>query len=199
MPHDQRLSRRTVVGGLGLGAASLATGIGLPLRSAEAKTLTVGFIYVGAKDDYGYNQAHAEAAAMLKKMPGMKIVEEEKVPETDDVQKTMESMIELDGATLLFPTSFGYFDPYMLRMANKYPKIEFRHCGGLWTRQGPEEHGILFRLYRHGPVPQRHRRRPHHQEQEARLRRRQADPAGAENINSFTLGARTVDPTSPPR
>ena len=134
MPHDQRLSRRTVVGGLGLGAASLATGIGLPLRSAEAKTLTVGFIYVGAKDDYGYNQAHAEAAAMLKKTPGMKIVEEEKVPETDDVQKTMESMIELDGATLLFPTSFGYFDPYMLRMANKYPKIEFRHCGGLWTK-----------------------------------------------------------------
>ena len=94
----------------------------------------IGFIYVGPKDDYGYNQAHAEAAAMLKKMPGVKIVEEEKVPETDDVSKTMESMIKLDGATLLFPTSFGYFDPYMLKMAAKYPDVQFRHCGGLWTK-----------------------------------------------------------------
>ena len=33
-------------------------------------------------------------------MPGVKIVEEEKVPETDDVEKTMESMIELDGEVL---------------------------------------------------------------------------------------------------
>lgn len=29
------------------------------------KPLIVGFIYVGAKDDYGYNQAHAEGAAGL--------------------------------------------------------------------------------------------------------------------------------------
>jgi 4-hydroxy-tetrahydrodipicolinate reductase len=69
----------------------------------------IGFIYVGARDDYGYNQAHAEGAAALKKMPGIKVVEEEKVPETDAVEKTMESMINLDGATLLFPTSFGYY------------------------------------------------------------------------------------------
>ena len=41
-------------------------------------------------------------------MPGLKVVEEEKVPETDAVEKTIESMINLDGATLLFPTSFGY-------------------------------------------------------------------------------------------
>ena len=52
-------------------------------------------------------------------MPGIKVIEEERVPETDDVEKTMQSMIQLDGASLLFPTSFGYFDPYMLRMAKK--------------------------------------------------------------------------------
>jgi basic membrane lipoprotein Med (substrate-binding protein (PBP1-ABC) superfamily) len=28
---------------------------------APAAGLTAGFIYVGPKDDYGYNQAHAEA------------------------------------------------------------------------------------------------------------------------------------------
>ena len=80
-------------------------------------TLTVGFIFVGGKDDYGYNQAHHEGAEVVKAEPGVKVLEEEKVPETLDVQKTMESMINLDGATVLFPTSFGYFDPHILKMA----------------------------------------------------------------------------------
>jgi len=53
----------------------------------------------GRADDYGYNQAHAQGAAALKKMPGLKVVEEEKVAETDACEKTMESMINLDGAT----------------------------------------------------------------------------------------------------
>ena len=44
---------------------------GLIASSAAAQTaLTVGFIYVGPKDDYGYNQAHAEGAAALKGMRG---------------------------------------------------------------------------------------------------------------------------------
>jgi len=62
-----------------------------------------------------FHFAHAEGAASIKSMSGLKLLEEEKVAETLDVQKTMQSMIELDGATLLFPTSFGYFDPHMLR------------------------------------------------------------------------------------
>jgi simple sugar transport system substrate-binding protein len=93
----------------------------------------VGFIYVGARDDFGYNQSHAQAAAIIKKMPGVKVIEEEKVPETVAVQKTMEAMIQQDGATLLFPTSFGYFDPHVLKIAEKYPKVRIAHCGGLWT------------------------------------------------------------------
>ena len=100
-PERFTLSRRSALAGL---TAAAATGIAA--TPAYAKDLVVGFIYVGPKDDYGYNQAHAEAAAVLKKMPGVKIVEEEKVAETDDVSKTMESMIKLDGASLLFPTSF---------------------------------------------------------------------------------------------
>src|SRR3954451_1829960 len=117
MPTDQSfltaLSRRTLL----QGSSALAATAAFSGRAQAAKDTVIGFIYVGPKDDYGYNQAHAEAAAMLKKMPGIKIVEEERVPETDAVSKTMESMIKLDGAALLFPTSFGYFDPYMLRMA----------------------------------------------------------------------------------
>ena len=83
------------------------------------KPVTVGFIYVGPRDDYGYNQAHAEAAAQVKKMAGVKVVEEENVPETNAVQKTMQGMVAQDGAALLFPTSFGYFDPHILALAPK--------------------------------------------------------------------------------
>src|SRR6476646_5227547 len=71
---------------------------------SSAKPLTVGFIYVGTRDDYGYNQAHAEGAAEVKKMAGVKVIENEKVLETKDCQSAMESMINLNGATLLFPT-----------------------------------------------------------------------------------------------
>ncbi|HVC62124.1 MAG TPA: BMP family ABC transporter substrate-binding protein [Acetobacteraceae bacterium] len=194
MPRNPGLSRRSILEGLGLGVGSLAAGVGLPLRSAEAKELVVGFIYVGAKDDYGYNQSHAEAAAMLKKTPGLKIVEQEKVPETDDVQKTMESMIQLDGATLLFPTSFGYFDPYVLRMAKKYPKIEFRHCGGLWTDKDPMNAGSYFGYI--GMCQYLNGIAAGHTTKSKKLGFVAAKPIPQvlQNINSFLLGARTVHP-----
>ena len=81
-----------------LGAAATS-----PLAFAQ-KPITVGVIYVGPRDDFGYNQAQAAAAAELKKMPGVKVVEEENVPETAAVQKTMTGMIAQDGASVLFPT-----------------------------------------------------------------------------------------------
>jgi basic membrane protein A and related proteins len=135
-----KISRRRVL----QGTAALTLGTALPLRGAMAAETTIGFIYVGSRDDYGYNQAHAAGAAALKKMPGIKVVEEEKVPETDAVEKTMESMINLDGATLLFPTSFGYYNPHMLKEAAKFPKLRFEHCGGLWSEKDPKNAGSYF-------------------------------------------------------
>ncbi len=46
----------------------------------------------------------------------------------------MESMINLDGASLIFGTSFGYFDPFMIETAKKYPKVQFRHPTSLWNK-----------------------------------------------------------------
>lgn len=134
------VSRRRVFQGTG----TVALAGMLPMRRAFAKDTVVGFIYVGSRDDYGYNQAHAQGAAALKKLTGIKVVEEEKVPETNAVEKTMESMINLDGATLIFPTSFGYYSPQMIRMATKYPKLRFEHCGGLWTDKDPKNAGSYF-------------------------------------------------------
>ena len=186
------LSRRNIVQGLGAAAAAATI---LPARAAP-KPLTIGFIYVGPKDDYGYNQAHAEGAAAIKSMPGIKITEEERVPETDDVEKTMQSMIQLDGASLLFPTSFGYFDPYMLRMAKKYPKVEFRHCGGLWDKtKHPMNAGSYFGYigmgqYINGVVAA-------YATKSKKLAFVAAKPIPQVliNINSFTMGARSVDPS----
>ncbi len=117
-------------------------------------------IYVGPRDDYGYNQAHAQAAAEVKKMPGIKVVEEENVPETAAVQKTMTGMISQDGAKLLFPTSFGYFDPHILAVAPQEPRRALlalrRHVD---RRQAPEERRQLLRLHRRVPVPERRDRR----------------------------------------
>ena len=42
-------------------ASALATAGAAPGAFAQ-KPLSVGFIYVGPRDDYGYNQAHAENA-----------------------------------------------------------------------------------------------------------------------------------------
>src|SRR5260221_11232736 len=94
-----RISRRHLLHG----SAALTLGSVLGVRSAAAADTTIGFIYVGSRDDYGYNQAHAQGAAALKKIPGLKAIEEEKVPDTDAVEKTMKSSINLSGASLYFP------------------------------------------------------------------------------------------------
>ena len=100
-------SRRALLQGVSAGAVAAA----LPSpRALAARQAIVGLIYVGARDDFGWNQSHAVAARALKAVPGVKVVEEEGVPETIAVAKSMESMITLDGANLIFPTSFGYFD-----------------------------------------------------------------------------------------
>ena len=184
-------SRRHLLGG----AAALSLGA-LPFgRARAAGPLTVGFIYVGPKDDYGYNQAHAQGAAALKAIPGVQVVEEENVRETTDVQKTMESMINLDGASLIFPTSFGYFDPHMLAVAKKNPKVQFRHCGGLWTEANPKNAGSYFGYiaqgqYLNGIVAA-------HASKSKRLGFVAAKPIPQvlNNINGFLLGARSVDPS----
>ena len=178
-----------------LGGAAGAAAFGLTGTATAQKPLVVGFIYVGPRDDYGYNQAHAEAAAILKKMPGVKVVEEEKVPETVAVEKTMESMINLDGATLVFPTSFGYFDPHMLKEAAKFPAIQFRHCGGLWQEgKNPKNTGSYFGYideaqYIAGIVAGA-------TSKSGKLGFVAAKPIPQvlRNINAFTLGAQSVNP-----
>lgn len=107
--------------------------------------LVMGFIYVGPKGDYGWNQAHAEGAAGVAQVAGVKVVEEASVPETTAAAETMRSMIVQDGAKVLFPTSFGYFDPYILELAAEFPEVQFFHCGTLYEEgKHPANVGSYF-------------------------------------------------------
>lgn len=122
---------------------SAAAGAGAGGADAS-KPLTVGFIYVGTKDDYGYNQAHATGAVAVKSLPGVNVIEAEKVAETKDAQQNMATMIDQADATLVFATSFGYFNPHVKEIAPKYPKITFLHAGGILKDGDPPNIGTFF-------------------------------------------------------
>ncbi|HWA20405.1 MAG TPA: BMP family ABC transporter substrate-binding protein [Devosia sp.] len=136
------LSRRSL---LKYGAAGLAASA-LPFGVARAQTAVIlGIVYVGPKDDFGWNQAHAVSVEALKALPGITVVEEENVPETDAVSKSMESMINLDGANLILATSFGYYNPFVVDLAKKYPDVQFRHAAPLWNKDtDPPNAGSYF-------------------------------------------------------
>ena len=179
-----------------LSALSAATLSPWALRGVAAQTpLTIGVIYVGPRDDFGYNQAQAAAAAELKKLSGVNVVEEENVPETAAVTKTMTGMIKQDGAKLLFPTSFGYFDPYLVALAAKENDVRFSHCGGMWTEgKHPKNTGSYFGYidecqYLNGVIAG-------HMTKSKKLGFVAAKPIPQvlRNINAFTLGARSVNP-----
>ncbi|MDB5323168.1 MAG: transporter substrate-binding protein [Phycisphaerales bacterium] len=183
-----------VAGSLVMGGCDKKDDKGVSTSAGGDKPLTVGFIYIGTKDDYGYSQAHHEGAMAVAKMPGVKVVEQESVQETDQVVQSMEGMINNEDAKLIFPTSFGYYDPYMKATALKYPNLTFLHCGGRYKTGDPGNCGSYFgyideAVYMSGiasggasktgklgfvaaiPIPQ--------------VRR---------NINAYLLGARTMNP-----
>lgn len=176
-------------------AASASAESGSAAAPADKGVLTVGFIYVGPKDDYGYNQAHHEGALAVAKLPGVKIREEEKVPETLDVQKTMESMINLDGAKLLFPTSFGYFDPHILKVAEKYPDVTFFHCGGLYQEgKHPKNAGSYFGYIDEAEYVAGIVAGGTTKTNKLGFVAAKPIPQVLRNINSYTLGAKSVNP-----
>jgi basic membrane protein A and related proteins len=99
------------------------------LPAQAANTLTVGAIYVGNVNDYGYNQSmHDGLEAMKAALPGVKLLEAENVPETAESERVMEGMIQ-QGARLIFATSFGH-QQFAFNLAKKHPDVYFEHAGG---------------------------------------------------------------------
>ncbi|MCA0869608.1 BMP family ABC transporter substrate-binding protein [Seohaeicola saemankumensis] len=195
MKPSLSLTRRHFLGtAAAFGGAAVAPSL-LPGQAHAAGSLTVGFIYVGPKDDFGYNQAHAEGAAAVKAMDGVTVIEEENVPETNDVQNTMQSMINFDGAALLFPTSFGYYNPHILELAPKFPDVRFEHCGGLWGADDPKNAGSYFGYIGMGQYLNGIAAGHATKSKKIGFVAAKPIPQVLNNINSFLLGARAVDPS----
>lgn len=151
MTERPTLTRRQLLATAG---GAVAAGVFSDLVSgqdagAAVKPITAGFIYVGPRNDYGWNQAHAVAAKKIARLEGVKIVEQENVPETVEVEKVMEGMILQDGARAVFATSFGYW-PHVLKIARKYPDVLFPHIGALW-KEGDPKNTIGYRGYMEEP------------------------------------------------
>jgi basic membrane protein A and related proteins len=117
-------------------AATAGTG---PGKDSKA----VGFIFVGPKDDFGYNQAAYEGSQALKaKFPKLEILTAENVPESDDASRVMEGMIA-KGAKIIFATSYGHLDP-ALKVAAAHPDVVVIQQGNFISDTIPANSGTYF-------------------------------------------------------
>jgi simple sugar transport system substrate-binding protein/basic membrane protein A len=177
-----------------LPACSSATST--PTESSDAPgkdTPAVGFIMVGPKDDYGYNQAVYEGSEAIKEaFPDLEILTAENVPEDDTAATTMEQMID-KGAKLIFATSYGHLDA-ALKVAEEHPDVVVVQQGNTITTDIPDNSGTYF-----GTVYE-----PMYLAGIAAGSATESDKLGyvyafpipqtIANINAFELGAKSVNP-----
>ncbi|MFL6159297.1 MAG: BMP family ABC transporter substrate-binding protein [Marmoricola sp.] len=130
--------------GAALSACASATSTESGASGAPGKgTKVVGFIMVGPKDDFGYNQAVYEGSQVIKKeFPDVKVLTAENVPEDDTAATTMEQMIS-KGAKLIFATSYGHLDA-ALKVAEKHPDVVVVQQGNTITGKVTANEGTYF-------------------------------------------------------
>jgi len=147
-----RISRRRLL----QGSAALTLGTAFGTRSASAADTTIGFIYVGSRDDYGYNQAHAQGAARSRKCHASSGRGRESPGKPDAVERTIESMIQSRRRNAACSRHRSVLQSAHDQMRNKFPKLRFEHCGGCGAK-GSEGTPAAFRLHRRGQYISSHR------------------------------------------
>ena len=159
--------------------------------AAKAEPLKVAFAYVGPTGDAGWTFAHDSARKAVQAEFGDKIVTTfvENVPESADAERVLRDMVG-QGNKLVFGTTFGYMEP-MLKVAADSKDVKFEHATGYKTAdnmrtydsrtyEGAYLAGVIAgsmtksnTLGVVGSIP---------------------IPEVIRNINSFTLGAQSVNP-----
>lgn len=175
-------------------AAPAAAPASAPASAAEApkpEPLKVAFAYVGPVGDAGWTFAHDNARKAIEAEFGDKIVTSfvENVPESADAERVMRDLVG-QGNKLIFGTTFGYMEP-MLKVAADSADVKFEHATGYKTApnmrtydsrtyEGAYMAGVIAgsmtksnTLGVVGSIP---------------------IPEVIRNINSFTLGAQSVNP-----
>ena len=158
---------------------------------APAEPLKIAFAYVGPVGDGGWTFAHDNGRKAIEKEFGNKIVTSfvEKVPESADAERVLRDMVG-QGNKLIFGTTFGYMEP-MLKVAADHKDVKFEHATGYKTSdnlrtydsrtyEGAYMAGVIAGAMTKtntlgvvGSIP---------------------IPEVVRNINSFTLGAQSVNP-----
>ena len=117
---------RSKIRSLFLGAAT-ALGFATTSIAADVK---VGFVYVGPVGDGGWTYEHDQGRLAVEEAFGDRVetIYQEMVPEGADSERVMTQMA-LQGADLIFTTSFGYMDP-TINVAQKFPNVKFEHATG---------------------------------------------------------------------
>ena len=129
-----------------LAGAALAVGLaGGALADGHEKT-KVGFVYVGPVGDGGWTYEHDQGRLAVEEHFGdaVETVYVENVAEGPDSERVMTQMA-LDGADLIFTTSFGYMDPTN-NVAAKFPDVKFEHATG-YKRLHPNVSTYSARFY----------------------------------------------------
>ncbi len=172
-------------------AASAAAPAAAAPAPAKAEPLKIAFAYVGPVGDGGWTFAHDNARKALEKEYGDKIVTSfvEKVPESADAERVFRDLVG-QGNKLVFGTTFGYMEP-MLKVAADHKEIKFEHATGYKTAENMRTYdsrtyegaymagviaGAMSKSNKLGVVAS------------------VPIPEVVRNINSFTLGAQSVNP-----
>lgn len=145
-------TRRHVVGGLAtLGVCGLI-GTSASKPAAGADIFTVGFVFIGPRIDWGWNQSFAAASDAIGALEGVNVVEAAYLPESTDYSgktltgqtadyiKALERLIKSDGARLIFSTSIDD-DPILAGVAKEHPEILFRHISDFGEPSTPANVG----------------------------------------------------------
>lgn len=196
--------RREALKRIGLIGTSTLVPHRLAAEPSRSTDLTVGFVYIGPRKDWGWNQSFAITAAALKSMQGVKVLEAGYLPESTDYgsgKETPETIayaramqqLAADGAGLIVSTSFDD-DPFLLTAARKNANVAFRQASLLAHPAYPHNVGSQNALINQG----------HYVNGVAaglstttnKLGFVAGKPFGAVllNVNSFLLGSRSTNP-----
>lgn len=124
---------------------ALSTAAILSIASGAAQAATkVCFLYVGSKTDGGWTQAHDIGRQELQNHFGDKVetVFLENVPEGPDAERAIERFAR-SGCELIFTTSFGFMEP-TLKVAKKFPDVKFEHATGYKTEENVTSYNSRF-------------------------------------------------------
>ncbi|KUJ76204.1 ABC transporter substrate-binding protein [Ruegeria marisrubri] len=124
--------------------ATAAMALGLATAAAAEDKTKVGFIYVGPVGDGGWTYEHDKGRQAVEAEFGDKVetVYVESVPEGPDAERVMTQMA-LEGADLIFTTSFGYMDA-TINVAKKFPDVKFEHATGYKTAPNVSVYSARF-------------------------------------------------------